>query len=77
MSLVVTPLMNINKHACACPARWVEVASPSRGSQTGSLSPSPRAGRARIIVLPAAGPRAGLGFLFFYFFSFLPSLPPF
>lgn len=72
MSMVDTPLMNINKRACACQARWVEVASPGRGSQTGSLSPSPRAGRARVIVLPATGPRlAGFGLFFFF-----PPLPP-
>lgn len=72
VSMVDTPLMNINKRVCACQARWVEVASPGRGSQTGSPSPSPRAGRARVIVLPATGPRAGFGLFFF----FLPSLPP-
>lgn len=66
MSWTDTPLMNINKHACACRALWVKVASPGHGSQTGSPSPSLRAGRARVIVLPAAGPRAGLGFFFFF-----------
>lgn len=49
------------------------MASPGCGSQTGSPSPSPRAGRSRVIVLPAAGPELGLVFFFF----FLPSLPLF
>lgn len=57
--------MNINKRACAARGRWVKVASPGRSSQTGSPSPSPRAGRARVIVLPVAGQRAELGFFFF------------
>lgn len=67
MSRLDTPLMNINKRACACSARWVEVASSGRSSQTGSQSPSRRAGRARVIVLPAAGRPASWTRAFFFF----------
>lgn len=69
---VDTPLMNINNRACAL------LRVLRRGGQSESRLPDrrsgspPRARRARVIVLPAAGRRARLRFFFFFFLRSLP-----